>query len=67
MQSEPKLDVRVACKNLYNLYVLYYKAGEALELFSDVLVRVGPAYRLPDFDLAVALKTFAHFNHKEDE
>lgn len=67
MQKEPKLDIKIVCKNLYNLFALDYKSEEGLELFSDVIVRVGPAYRLPDFDLALALKTFAHFNHKEDE
>jgi hypothetical protein len=67
LASEPKLEVKLAIRNLWNLYALDYKSEKGLEVFANVMVRVGNAYPFTDLDLATALKTFAHFEYKNHD
>lgn len=67
MENEPKLDMRLVFRNLFNLYALDAKSEEGLDLLSSELLRAGPAYQISDQDLALALKTFAHFEYTENQ
>jgi hypothetical protein len=35
---EPKLETRIACRNLWNLFSLDYKSPEALAKFSNMIL-----------------------------
>ena len=61
LKSEPKLEIRLACRNLWNLFALDYKSQDALKLFADVILRVGEPYKLNELDIANSLRAFAHF------
>lgn len=66
MKKEPKLDVKLACRNLWNLYALNHRSEVGLKLFSEILLRVGDAYTHTEVDLATAVKCFAHFQYKDE-
>ncbi len=43
-EKEPKLDIKLAVRNLWNLYALDYRSEEGLEAFAKVILRVGNAH-----------------------
>ena len=57
--AEPKLDMRLASKNMFNLLAFDYRSDEALDKFAETVNRVGNAYEFHISDLAVALKCFS--------
>ena len=61
LKAEPKLEIKLACRNLWNLFALDFKSEVAMKLFSDVIMRVGEPYKLNELDIANSLRAFAHF------
>ena len=66
-EKEPKLDAKLAIRNLWNLFALDYKSEQGLEAFANVLVRVGNAYQFSEIDIANIVRTFAHFEYKNHD
>ncbi len=60
--KEPKLEVRIACRNLWNLFALDHKSEAGLKLFADVIQK-GDSSKLNELDLANSLRAFAHFQY----
>ena len=60
--KEPKLETRVACRNLWNLFALDYKCPKALARFSQVIIDAKPE-ELNEMDIANSLRAFATFEH----
>lgn len=60
LKKEPKLPIKIAARNLWNLFALDYKSEEALLMFTDVYLRAKPE-DLNELDIANALRAFAHF------
>ena len=58
--KEPKLEPRIACRNLWNLFALGHKSEAGLKLFADVIQNSDPS-KLNVLDLANSLRAFAHF------
>ena len=40
--KEPKLEPKIACRNLWNLFSLDTRSDIALKLFSDVILKTDP-------------------------
>ena len=66
LKKEPKLDVKLACRNLWNLFALDHRSEVGLQLFAEVLLRVGEAYKLTELDLANSIRAFSHFQYKHE-
>ena len=60
--KEPKLETRIACRNLWNLFALNYKCPKALARFSSVITSANMD-ELNELDIANSLRAFATFEH----
>ena len=60
IMNEPKIDLYLSCRNLWNLYALDYKSEAALEKFS-LCIQEADGSKLNELDIANALRAFAHF------
>lgn len=58
--KEPKLEPRMACRNLWNLYALDHRSEAGLKFFAEVIHNSDPS-TLNELDLANSLRAFAHF------
>ena len=58
--QEPKIDIYLCSRNLWNLYALDFKHEEALQKFSECII-AADGDKLNEVDIANALRAFAHF------
>ena len=60
LKKEPKLPMKIAARNLWNLFALDHKSEDALIMFTNVYLQAKPE-DLNELDIANALRAFAHF------
>jgi len=59
--ATPDLDVKIACRNLWNLSALEYRSDEALKQLTAVVM--SKQHLLNDLDVSNCIRAFAVFNH----
>lgn len=61
MLRQEDLQVTWVCRNLWNLYTLDFKSVEALDRFTEIILK--SADQLGERDIANSVKAFAHFDY----